>query len=127
MSGRGGMRPSSLSWRKLPRIGLRKAVARHLGSGIFELTIQVENTGYLPTALAQGALTREVLRTRVTLKTPDNQVLAGERLTLLEPIAGSGGMHELRYIVRGAGPLEVEVDSALGGSLRQTIELKETP
>ena len=112
---------------KLPRIGIRKAEAKHLGSGVFELTVQVENTGYLPTALAQGALTREVLRTRVILKREDKQILAGEKTTFLGALPGSGGMEELRYIVRGAGPLEVEVISALGGSARQTIELKEAP
>ncbi len=112
---------------KLPRIGLRKAEVKHLGSGVFELTLQVENTGYLPTALAQGALSREVLRTRVALKLDSNRFLSGQKTTLLAPIAGSGGMEELRYIIRGGGPLELEVTSALGGTVRRTIELKEAP
>jgi hypothetical protein len=110
---------------KLPRVGLRKAEARHLGRGVHELRLEVENTGYLPTALGQGALTRDVLPTRVVLKLEDDQILSGQKMTLLGPIPGSGGMEELRYIIRASGPLEVEVISALGGSARRTIQLKE--
>jgi hypothetical protein len=112
---------------RLPRIGIRKAEARHLGNSVYELTLRIENTGYLPTALAQGALTREVLPTRAVLRLDDKQVLAGQRTTLLEPIEGSGGMKELRYIIHASGAVEIEVLSALGGSARQTIELREAP
>ena len=63
--------------------------------------MQVENTGYLPTALAQGALTREVLRTRVVLTLEDKQILGRRRRPPCSgPIAGSGGMEELRYIIQ---------------------------
>lgn len=112
---------------KLPRVGFRKVESRHLGSGVHELTVQVENRGYLPTALAQGALTREVLSTRVVLRVPDDQVLAGQKTRLLGPIQGSGGMEELRYILRATGVVGIEVISALGGSDRRTAELKEAP
>ena len=112
---------------KLPRVGFRKAAVRPLGQGVFELTVQIENTGYLPTALAQGALTREVLPTRVSLLLEDKQILAGQKTTLLGPIPGSGGMEELRYIVRAKGQVEIEAISALGGSSRRTLELKEEP
>ncbi len=111
---------------KLPRIGIRKAEVTPLGSGIFEVIAQVENTGYLPTALAQGQLTREVQQTRVVLAVGKERILAGDRETLLEPIPGSGGMRELRWIIRGTGPVEIEAVSALGGSERKTIELKES-
>jgi hypothetical protein len=111
---------------KLPRIGFRKVEAKHLGSVVFEITLQIENTGYLPTALSHGALTREVLRTRVLLKLEDQKILSGQKTTFLSEIDGSGGMTELRYIVRAQGSVEIEVLSALGGSLRKTLELKET-
>lgn len=110
---------------RLPRVGIRQAEATPLGNGVFEVVARIENTGYLPTALAQGALTREVLRTRVTLSLEKDRILAGLQKTLLGPIPGSGGMEELRWIVRGTGSLEIEVISALGGTARQTLELEE--
>jgi len=111
---------------KLPRIGIRKIEAKHLGESVFDVTVQVENTGYVATALAQGGLTREVLPTRVMLKTEDKFILSGNRVTMLNAIAG-GDAKEVRWVVRakGAKKLEVEVVSALGGQAQTSIELKE--
>lgn len=112
---------------RLPRIAFRKTEVKHLGNGVYNLVVQIENSGYLPTALSQGVLTREVLRTRVTLKLKDEQILSGERTTLLGPLAGSGGMREVRYTIHAAGAVEIEAVSALGGSVRRTVDLKEVP
>ena len=112
---------------KLPRISIRKTEVKPLGESIYDLAIQVQNTGYLPTSLAQGELTREVNPTRLVLKLDDKRILSGSRITLLGPIPGSGGMKEVRYIVNGKGHdmLEVEVISMLAGSGQLTVELKE--
>lgn len=112
---------------KLPRIGVRQAVAKDLGESVFEVTIQVENTGYLPTALSQGNVTREVFPTRVALDLEPKAILSGTQTSQLGPIDGSGGMKELRYIVHAPGKdrIGVEVISMLGGSVKTSIELKE--
>jgi outer membrane biosynthesis protein TonB len=110
---------------KLPRIAFRKAEAKHLGHGVYELTIELENNGYLPTVLVHGAATREVLRTRVVLNLQASDILAGEKMTFLGPIGGSGGMEQLRYVVRAKAPVEVQAISALGGTVRRTINLSE--
>ena len=112
---------------KFPRISIRKTEVKPLGESVYDLTIQVQNTGYLPTSLAQGELTREVNPTRLVLKLDDKSILSGSRITMLGPIPGSGGMKEVRYIVNGKGrdKLEAEVISMLAGSIELTIELKE--
>ena len=111
---------------KLPRIGIRKSEAKHLGESVYDVTVQVENTGYLPTMLAQGGLTREVHPTRVVLKTDQKFLLSGERTTMLNAIQ-AGEMKEVRWVVRakGAKKLEVEVISMLGGRTQTSVELKE--
>lgn len=111
---------------KFPRLAFRKMEARHLGESVFELTLEIENTGYLATSLAQGELTREVYPTRAILNVEEKDILSGARITNLGPIAGSGGVRELRYIVhaRDRNEVELEVVSMLGGSLRQAIALK---
>jgi hypothetical protein len=111
---------------KLPRIGLRKAEAKHLGDSVYDVTVQVENTGYLPTALAQGSLTREVRPTRVALKVDEQNVLSGTRVTLLNAIPG-GEAKEVRWVVRAknAKTLDVEVVSLLAGRLATNVVLKE--
>ena len=111
---------------KLPRIGIRKAEAKHLGESVFDVTVQVENTGYLPTMLAQGGLTREVHPTRVVLKTDQKFLLSGDRTTMLNAIQ-AGELKEVRWVVRakGAKKLDVEVISMLAGRTQASIELKE--
>jgi hypothetical protein len=111
---------------KLPRIGIRKTEAKHLGESIYDLTVQVENTGYLPTTLAQGGQTREVNPTRVVLKTDQKFLLSGERTTMLNAIQ-AGEMKEVRWIVRakGAKKLDVEIISVLAGRTQASVELKE--
>lgn len=112
---------------KLPRVGIRKAEAKHLGNSIYDVTIQVENTGYLPTSLAQGNVTREVHPTRVVLNVDDKSILSGSKTTMLGPIEGSGGMKEVRCIVHAKDRARIEVDaiSMLAGSARASIELRE--
>ncbi|MCI0534335.1 MAG: M14 family metallopeptidase [Verrucomicrobiales bacterium] len=110
---------------RFPRIGIRKAEAKHLGESVYELTLRIENTGYLPTALAQGVLTREVLPTRVVLKLDDKEILSGRRVTLFGAIEGSGGSRELRYVVfaKERKAIDVEVIANLGGTARASITL----
>jgi hypothetical protein len=112
---------------KFPRVGVRKAVAKHLGESVYEVTIQVENTGYLPTSLAQGNTTREVFPTRVVLDLDQKALLSGSKISMLGTIEGSGGMKELRYIVhaKDRNRVGVEVISMLGGSVKTAIDLKE--
>jgi hypothetical protein len=111
---------------KLPRIGIRKAEAKPLGESLYDVTVQVENTGYLPTALAQGGLTREVYPTRVVLKMGDKFILSGDRITMLNAIQG-GATKDVRWVVRAKGTkkLDVEIVSMLGGRTQTSIELKE--
>jgi hypothetical protein len=115
---------------KLPRVGVQRADAKHLGESIYEIILKVENTGYLPTALAQGVTTREVLPTRVVFDVDKNDILAGVKSTSLGPLEGSGGITEVRCTLRAKGraKLGVEVISALGGTVRTSIDLpKPTP
>jgi hypothetical protein len=111
---------------KLPRIGIRKAEVKHLGESVFDVTVQVENTGYLPTALAQGGQTREVNPTRVLLKTDAKHILSGPRTAMLNAIQ-PGEMKEVRWVVlaKDTKKLDVEVISALGGRTQMSVELKE--
>jgi Zinc carboxypeptidase len=114
--------------RKLPRIGVRKIEARHLGRSVYEVKIQIENTGFLPTLLAHGQKTQEINPTRLVLGLDDDSILSGTRITYLPPIRGSSGMSEVRYIIRAAGrkKIDFEVVSALAGHLEGNIDLKET-
>ncbi len=110
---------------RLPRIGVRKIECRHLGRSVYEVEIQVENTGFLPTVLEHGRTTREVHPTRLVMELDDESFLSGSRITNLPAIRGSGGMVELRYIVRvpEQDKIDFEVISMLAGKIKGSVEL----
>jgi hypothetical protein len=110
---------------KLPRIGVRKVECRHLGRSVYEVKIQVENTGFLPTVLEHGQTTREIYPTRLVMELDDESFLSGSRITNLPAIRGSGGMVELRYIVRvpEKQKIDFEVISMLAGKIKGSVEL----
>jgi hypothetical protein len=110
---------------QLPRIGIRKTESRHLGRSLYEVKIQVENTGFLPTLLAHGRTTREIHPTRLVVELDDASFLSGTRITNLPAIRGSGGMVEVRQIVQAPSrkKIDFEVVSMLAGQVEGTIEL----
>jgi hypothetical protein len=111
---------------RLPRIGVRRIETKHLGQGTYDIEIQVENTGFLPTLLAQGQTTREVYPTRLVIELDDEHFLSGARITSLPVIPGSGGMVETRYIIYAPDRKKInfEVISMLAGQVEGTINLE---
>jgi len=110
---------------KLPAITFRKVDVTSLGNDTFEIEVEVENTGYLPTVAGHGVVTKEVVPTRIELDIPADRILAGEALTRLGPLSGSGGVEKVRYIVHAGRRtrLTVRAVSALGGTAEQTMIL----
>ena len=112
---------------RLPRIALRRGKCTHLGESVFEIEIEIENTGFLPTVLAHGERTREVHPTRVVLDLPAEQILAGTRITFLPALAGSGGATETRWTIHvlEQGEIHFHVISMLAGRVDGVIDLRD--
>jgi hypothetical protein len=110
---------------RLPCIGIRKIESQHLGRSVYEVKIQVENTGFLPTVLEHGQTTRQIHPTRLIIEMDDSFFLSGTKITNLPAIQGSGGMVELRYIIRAPNRknIDFKVNSMLAGQVKGTIEL----
>jgi hypothetical protein len=111
---------------RLPRIGVRKIESRHLGQSVYEVKIQVENTGFLPTSLGHGQTTREIYPTRLVIELDGELFLSGARITNLPTISGSGDMVELRYVIYAPGrkKIDFEIISMLAGQIEATINLE---
>lgn len=112
---------------RLPRIGLRQGKCTHLGESVFEIELQIENTGFSPTALAHGERTREVHPTRVVLDVRAEPLLAGTRVTYLPVLAGSGGAAKVRWTVHAPDRSEIrfQVISMLAGRVDGVIDLRD--
>jgi hypothetical protein len=111
---------------KFPELRVRQSKVKSLGDGVFDITLQIENSGYLPTALTQGGTTREVHPTLVELKLDEKAILSGTKRAVLNAIEGSGGMREVRWIVHAPNTTKVGVSvrSTFAGSFDAEIELK---
>ena len=101
-------------------------VSNH-GGGVFEIRAQVENAGFLPTALAQGVASRSVAPTMVQLDVAPENVLTGDRKTsFFQALNGSGTRESYTWVIRGrAGDrIELRVRSQKGGTDTETITLR---
>ncbi len=112
---------------RLPRIAVRGTTVHHAGKGVYDITMVIENTGFLPTVLIHGARTRQINTTRLVLKIDDKRILSGQRVTIFGPIKGMGGKAETRWVVHAPDleGIEFELVSALAGQVSGTIELKD--
>lgn len=108
----------------LPRIELAEATLKPLGGGVHELKLTVRNGGLLPDVLRQGQFSNHVRRTRIEFPEESVAVLGAPRTILLDPIAGAGGVREVRRTLRlpkNAETLRVRIVSELGGTIDATV------
>ncbi len=115
------------SWAQEQRGAGRSLV---LANGVFDVLVEVQNTGRLPTVLAHGEVTGEILPSRVTLLgLDDGALLSGPRTQRFGPLPGGGGAEEVRWMILapGRGSVDLEVVTALAGRVRATLPLPEEP
>ena len=110
----------------LPSISIRAVRVDRIGTGVYRLTAQVANDGFLPTASEAGARVRWPRRVRVQLDTTSQTITSGRAIQLLDPIPGSGNSTELTWTIVGqAGSrLTLTASSPVAGSASQTINLR---
>jgi hypothetical protein len=112
---------------RMPGLSIKEAKAEAKGGGIFEIKATVENPGTLPTALAQGVVTRKAAPVLVKLlDLGDAKLLSGRSLNRINALAGMGGTQEYRWLVlvpEGKKTLTIEATCPKGGSARREISL----
>jgi len=97
------------------------------GAGVFEIKAEVENTGFLPTAMQHGVRARAVPAVMVQLDVPPEAMMTGAAKTsLINSLNGSGARQEFVWLIRGdpGERIELRVRSAKGGLDSQTITLR---
>ena len=106
----------------LARLRLVDVKAKDLG-GVWQVDAVVENPSFLPYPTVAGRRTGAPRPARVTLALPPSaKLLAGERQTLVRELAGSGGRRELRWLVQGAAPSQIELALDTDGAGAAALE-----
>jgi len=110
-----------------PKLNVASVEASAIGGGLFRVRAEVENSGFWPTALAQGVTSRGVKPVMVQLGVkPEDIIAGGNKTNFIPSLAGSGGRARFEWIIRGrAGDrIEVLAVSEKGGRASAGIVLK---
>ena len=98
-----------------------------LGGGLFRIKADVENAGFLPTALAQGVTARSVKPVMVQLGVPPESIITGsEKTSFIPTLAGSGNRQSYEWVVTGkpGATVTLKAVSQKGGTDTATLTLK---
>jgi hypothetical protein len=107
------------------RIASTKVTAH--GGGVFRIEAEIENAGYLPTALAQGVTARAVHPVMLQLGVAPEAIITGAgKTSFVTVLAGSATRQKFQWVVRGQAGARVELKlrSEKGGSEAVTLTLR---
>ncbi len=110
-----------------PQVRIADVRVTNHGGGVFEVEAEIENSGFLPTATAQGVRARAVAPTMVQLGVPPEDVITGDSKTSFFPaLDGSGARRSYSWVIKGAqgARIELRVTSQKGGGDSATITLR---
>jgi len=111
----------------LPSVRIASTEVTAHGGGIFTVTVEVENTGFLPTSLQHGSRSRSVGPTFVQIQVDEDAILSGaDKTTSLGVLAGSGTRGKVTWVIQGreGAPLEVKLHSQKAGRDTTTVTLR---
>ena len=110
-----------------PRVKIAKTEVSALGAGLFRIKAEVENTGFLPSALAQGVTARAVKPVMVQLGVAPEAIITGnEKTSHIPALAGSGNRQVYQWVIRGkpGSQVTLKVVSQKSGSDAVTLTLQ---
>ncbi len=96
------------------------------GGGIFRIKAEIENAGFLPTAVQQGVASRSVKPTMVQLEVDPDAIISGSNKTnFIQKLDGSGKRQKYEWLIKGRSgeKIELKAVSQKGGSDSVTIIL----
>ena len=112
----------------LPSVGLASTEVESHGGGLFTLTVDVENTGFFPSALRHGVVSGSVPPVVVQIGVAREDLITGDALTSEIPqLAGSGTRARFSWVIRGESgdSVEIRVRSQKGGTEVIRVALEE--
>jgi len=111
----------------LPRVQVAETEVTAHGGGVFTVSVEVENTGYLPTTLQHGVVSRSVAPTIVQIGVEPEAIMTGDSKTSrIQKLDGSGSRARFSWVIQGRNGQEVQirVRSEHGGTDTATVTLR---
>lgn len=106
---------------KLELVNMR---TESVGKGLTRVTVDVYNSGVLPTHTQMGARSRWLRPVKVVLNTENNQeIVSGRKMQMIRAL--NGDHHQsFSWLVKGKGSVSLEVGAPHVGFVSTTINLK---
>lgn len=108
---------------QLPSIAVSNKKIEKIGEGVYRVSVDITNNGYLPTMNSLGVKTRWIRKVRVVVDAGRNVISTGKAKQLLDPIPGNGGFTTLSWIIVGKGEIKITAGSPTCGSADVKIVL----
>ena len=111
----------------LPRVSIVSTDVEDHGGGVFTVTAEIENSGYFPTSLQHGVVSRSVQPTTVRIQVDPQAILTGDpKSSTVQRLEGSGSRTNFSWVIRGDNGQSVEiwVRSQKGGTDTATVTLR---
>lgn len=112
---------------RLPQLGIKEAKVEPLEDGLYQVTVYLTNSGWFPTATAQGSRAGASLPIRVELKTEKGQALfSGRQVVTIPSIGGSGDTRKVEWTIRAkkGSKITVSARSPRLGAVTTTVVLQ---
>jgi murein tripeptide amidase MpaA len=111
----------------LPRVRIAHTEVTDHGGDVFTVSVEVENSGYFPTALQHGVTSRSVQPTMVQIQVAAEAILSGDdKTTFVRRLDGSGARERVSWLIRGrqGASVDIVVRSDKGGTDTATVTLR---
>ena len=107
-----------------PNITLQNLSTEAVGNGLTRISVDVHNSGILPTHTQMGSRSRWLRKIKVELKLNKNQqIISGQEITLVNNIDGDSSQ-KFSWLIKGKGNVQLEAGTSHTGSDSATIKLK---
>jgi hypothetical protein len=93
-----------------PRLSVEGPTVKRLASGLFEVRLGLVNEGYLPTATAMARKAQSLPPMVVRLSTPIENIVAGDRISRISGIGGSGERWTGHWIIRADDGSDITIN-----------------
>jgi len=94
--------------RKMARVKIGETKVRRLGTGLYEVKVWIENTGFLPYPTAMARRNQRILPVIVTLEGKGFEIVDGKKRSLVPAVQGLGSQ-AVTWIVRADAPVKIDV------------------
>ncbi len=110
-----------------PKVAVAKAEATALGGGLYRITAEIENQGFLPTALAHAVVARAVTPAMVQIGVPPDTIVTGsEKTSTVQTMPGSGSRRSFEWVItaKPGTSVTVTVTTPNAGADTATVKLQ---